>query len=64
VVTPTDDVNNDRWIIDGIEKFPDNFADIFNLLCPFDKGWREPQRMDICSPGDKLEEEILIDSRQ
>jgi gliding motility-associated-like protein len=30
VITPTGDGDNDRWIIDGIEKFPNNSVIIFN----------------------------------
>lgn len=30
VITPNDDGANDRWIIDGIEHFPDNSVIIFN----------------------------------
>ncbi len=30
VITPNDDGDNDRWIIDGIDHFPDNSVTIFN----------------------------------
>jgi len=30
VITPNDDGDNDYWIIDGIERFPDNSVSIFN----------------------------------